>query len=109
MSRFKDALKTDIKATFLNTEEFAETHDLNGAVVPCVIDGNVLQEMNGAQLIGVFQNALTIYVSADDLFAVSMVIPVVGELLSVDRSLHVVRHVAEEGGMLVIIAEEVEQ
>lgn len=108
MSRFKDAVQNDIKATFLNLEEFGEWHTLNGLAVQCVIDKNLTQDLSGERvmsgIIGVFSNLLTIYVDGSDIVA-----PVEGEILSVDGSLHLVKSVSEEGGMLVITAEANEQ
>lgn len=108
MSRFKDAVQNDIKATFLNLDEFGEWHRLNGETVQCVIDRNLTQDLSGERamsgIIGVFSNLLTIYVDGSDITA-----PVEGEILHVDGSLHLVKSVSEEGGMLVIVAEANEQ
>lgn len=104
MSRFKDAVHNDIKAVFLNLEEYGEWHRLNGVSVQCVIDKNLTQGTDMGQIIGVFANILTVYVSGDDIQA-----PVEGEILSIDGSLHLVKSVSEEGGMLVIVAEANEQ
>ena len=107
MSRFKVAVQNDIKAVFLNLEEYGEWHTLNGAKIQCVIDKNVTQDLEGRgteSIIGVFTNLRTIYVDSSD-----MPTPVEGEILSVDGSLHLVKSVSEEDGMLVIIAEANEQ
>lgn len=107
MSRFKAAVQNDIKAVFLNLEEFGEWHTLNGVKVQCVIDRNLTQDYSdtrATQIIGVFVNILTIYVDSSDIPT-----PVEGEILSVDGSLHLVKSVSEEGGMLVIVAEANEQ
>lgn len=104
MSRFKDAVHNDIKAVFLNLEEFGEWHRLNGETVQCVIDKNLTQGTDKGDIIGVFANLQTVYVSADDIPA-----PVEGELFHIDGSLHLVKSVSEEGGMLVIVAEANEQ
>ncbi len=104
MSRFKAAVQNDIKAVFLNLEEFGERHTLNGVEVQCVIDKDLTQDFGDSKIIGVFTNLLTIYVDYADIIA-----PVEGEILSVDGSLHLVKSVSEEGGMLVIVAEANEQ
>ena len=107
MSRFKVAVQNDIKAVFLNLKEYGEWHTLNGAKIQCVIDKNVTQDLEGRgteSIIGVFTNLLTIYVDSSDIPT-----PVEGEILSVDGSLHLVKSVSEEGGMLVIVAEANEQ
>lgn len=104
MSRFKDAVRKDIKATFLNLEEYGEWHNLNGKIVQCLIDKNLTQGTDKGDIIGVFANLQAVYVSADDIPA-----PVEGELFHIDGSLHLVKSVSEEGGMLVIVAEANEQ
>ncbi len=104
MSRFRAAVQKDIKAVFLNLEEFGEWHTLNGVKVQCVIDKNLTQEFGDSRIVGVFVNILTIYVDSSDIQT-----PVEGEILSIDGSLHLVKSVSEEGGMLVIVAEANEQ
>ena len=104
MSRFKAAVQNDIKAVFLNLEEFGEWHTLNEVKVQCIIDRNLTQDYSDSHVLGVFVNILTIYVDSSD-----MPTPVEGEILSVDGSLHLVKSVSEEGGMLVIAAEANEQ
>lgn len=107
MSRFKAAVLNDNKTVFLNLKEFGEWHTLNDKRVQCAIDKNLTQDLEGrgtANIVGVFVNIFTIYVDSSD-----MPTPVEGELLSVDGSLHLVKSVSEEGGMLVIVAEANEQ
>lgn len=104
MSRFKAAVQNDIKAVFLNLEEFGEWHILNGVKIQCVIDKDLTQDFGDSKILGVFTNLLTICVDSSD-----MPTPVEGEILSVDGSLHLVKSVSEEGGMLVIVAEANEQ
>lgn len=107
MSAFKDAVATDVDAVFLNADEFADFHDIDGETVRCMIDKNIINETSDTQaypLEGVFVNTLTIYVRTGDILT-----PVEGQILSVDDSMHIVRSVSEEMGMLVIVAEANEQ
>lgn len=104
MSRFKAAVQKDIRAVFLNLKEYGEWHTLNGVKVQCLIDKSLTQELGNSRIVGVFVNIMTIYVDSSD-----MPTPVEGEILSVDGSLHLVKSVSEEGGMLVIVAEANEQ
>lgn len=105
MSAFKDAVAADIKGVFINSDEFAETHNLNGKSVLCVVDKNSIIEGRDGKIEGVFLNSLSIHVSKDDLDS----IPIEGEWLSIDGSFHIVRSVSEEMGVLVILAEANEQ
>lgn len=108
MSRFKDAVKDDVKKVFLNQDEFADEHVLNDQTVICVIDEDLttsIKDTVANPLYGVFVNMLKIYVSPDDLDNA----PVEGELLNVDGKTCIVRQVAVEQGILVITAEANEQ
>lgn len=107
MSAFKDAIAADVRNVFLNADEFSDYHDIDGERVLCQIDRNVIGEANGTMahpLEGVFVNTLTIYVGSDAIEK-----PVEGQILSVDGSMHGVRSVSDEMGMLVIVAEANEQ
>ena len=104
MSAFKDAVAKDIKSVFINIDEFADEHDLNGKKVRCVVDKDVIDGAKGTvanPLYGVFLNAITIYVDAKDIDRK----PVEGEILRLDKKPHIVRNVSDEGGVLVILVE----
>lgn len=103
MSAFKYVVANDVTSVFLNIDEFADVHEVQGMRVRCVIDQNVVREAD-ASLEGVFINALTIYLREGDIDT-----PVEGAILSVDGSMHLVRSVSCESGMLVIVAEANEQ
>lgn len=104
MSAFKDTIAKDIKAVFINVDEFADEHDLNGKKVRCLVDKDITaaaKDTVANPLMGVFVNAVTIYVDAKDIDEK----PVEGELLSLDKKRYIVRNVGVEDGMLVILAE----
>ena len=42
MSRFKDMVARDALTVFMNMEEFAEVHEINGRRLRCIIDTNAL-------------------------------------------------------------------
>ena len=104
MSAFKDTIAKDIKSVFINIDEFADEHDLNGKKVRCVVDKDITASAKDTianPLEGVFVSAITIYVDAKDIDRK----PVEGELLSLDKKRHIVCNVSVEDGMLVILAE----
>lgn len=107
MSAFKDTVRKDVKTTFINFDEFASWHNLNGKDVLCIIDKDITSEMEARNrdIEGVFLNTLTIYVEDVDLKPR----PVQGELLKVDRSFHLVKSVSDEDGVLAIVCVENEQ
>ena len=105
---FKDAVAADTHSVFLNMKEFADVHEIDGERIKCIIDKDLTKELSTTihnSIEGVFLNALTIYVASDAL----PYRPVEGEALSVDGSLHLVRNVSDEDGVLVIVAEANEQ
>lgn len=105
MSAFKDAVAADVISTFINLDEFADLHEIAGTVdVPCILDKIITQSNGSDALMGVFVNQLTIYVKVGDIET-----PVEGQILSVDGSMHLVRSVSLEDGILVVVAEANEQ
>ena len=98
MSRFRDAILSDVDSVFLNADEFAETHILNGERVTCVVSVDVDKEATPE---GVYLSTMTVYVRASALSRK----PVEGELWNIDDGLHFVRNVSDEMGMLVIVTE----
>lgn len=109
MSAFKDAIEKDVKSVFLNIEEFADVHTLNGKSVRCVLDTILTDEHGGGKgnisYEGVFLNTLTIYVASADIETR----PVKGELLYLDDKNYFVQKVSDESGVLVVIVEANEQ
>ena len=109
MITFKEALQKDRVNVFLNGAEFADTHEINGQTVLCNVQSVETAEYSTARtntIEGVYLNALTVYVSAEDLERK----PVENELISVDGKRLFVRSVTEElNGMLVILCEANDQ
>ncbi|MBE0470508.1 MAG: sugar transporter [Methyloprofundus sp.] len=102
MSRFKDAVAKDIKQVFINPLEFADQHDINGELVDCMIDSDILKERN-AQTYAEFAEGVNlaqkvIYVALADLPQS----PIRGELFFLDGKRFIVDDVAENDGMLEI-------
>lgn len=101
MSRFKDTVKKDIGAVFINPEEFGDKHILNDKEVVCIVDENETNEAKktvSSPIEGVFVNRLTIYVKTSDMDAK----PVVGEPLYLDDEMYLVNNVSDEMGVLAI-------
>ena len=44
MSAFKDMVAADMDSVFLNADEFAEEHDLNGTICTCIVESPTTQE-----------------------------------------------------------------
>ncbi len=111
LSKFRQALENDVVNVFLNEDEFAETHDLEtrarsfGSVV-CVIDTDITSPADGPSAHpwnGLSSTVATVYAKPGTLPDL-----MVGEDLSIDGELHVVRKISREMGMLIVTAEKIE-
>ena len=52
---FKERVKSDLEQVFMNAEEFAEPHRIEGRVVDVVIDDDTLKERKQGQVIGIVE------------------------------------------------------
>ncbi len=100
MSWFKDLVQSDVEDVFLNSEEFAQEHVINGDKVRCILDKIINEAHSEDSYVGVFVNQLKIYVRTGDILT-----PEEGDLIQVDGSNHIVQSVSEEMGVLVIVAD----
>lgn len=68
LSAFKQMIRDDNRAVFLNTEEFADEHTINGRTMRAIIDTNELEEREkaykGNHVEGIYKRTLLIYVLA---------------------------------------------
>lgn len=99
MSSFKDMVARDALTVFMNMEEFAEVHEINGRRLRCIIDTN---EADTAPSLyeGVYTLLTTVYVLSSEIRA-----PAVDEVFTIDNVMFVVKHVSDEDGLIVIKAE----
>ena len=101
---FKEQVATDLDV-FLNLDEFADTHNINGLQVKCLIDLDDLRKFR------VNQQAINypwVYGSYKTLFAKTVDLPnrpVVGQHLRVDGELYLVAQCSEADGMLEVSLE----
>lgn len=89
----------DVLTVFMNMEEFAEVHEINGRRLRCIIDTN---EADTAPSLyeGVYTLLTTVYVLSSEIRA-----PAVDEVFTIDNVMFVVKHVSDEDGLIVIKAE----
>ena len=106
MTSFRDMLQVDVVSVFLNEEEFAEIHEINGKKIKCVIDKDIRAALGNsgdvAEFLGVFRNALTVFINAKEMSP-----PKAGSRFAIDGSLHLVVESYVEDGMLKVVAQEV--
>ena len=89
----------DALTVFMNMEEFAEVHEINGRRLRGIIDTN---EADTAPSLyeGVYTLLTTVYVLSSEIRA-----PAVDEVFTIDNVMFVVKHVSDEDGLIVIKAE----
>lgn len=104
MSGFKDMVAADRDAVFLNLDEFADVHNLNGKECNCILqDESVAEEVLTADRFsqtysGLYGSRLLVNVKTEDLPE----IPVEGQTFYVDNKLYMVESSANDMGMLTI-------
>ena len=101
---FKDIIKADVHNVFLNLEEFADTHTVNGTDMAVLIDNNeqIEQEKrNNQNMDGIFTNQRLIYVAASDFGP----LPKQGSLLTLDKRTFRVADAIDEDGIYSITLE----
>ena len=103
MSAFKNAVKKDVESVFINHDEFAESHTIDGVRVVCIVDKDITAGRDGREVNfdGVFVNTLTIYVSTSHIENR----PVEGQYIDLDGETYRVMNVSDEDGILAIIVE----
>ena len=99
---FKDCIAADVSNVFLNTGEFAETHNVNGKKMAVQVDENELLERDkakaGGHTDGLYKSRRLIYVAQKD-FGPR---PAIGAMLTLDRRVYRVEDCTAEDGMLAI-------
>ena len=103
MSAFKDMVEADMDAVFLNLDEFAEEHNLNGADCVCILESptSMGQLQQGKDYEGydvVHRTVITIHVKKSDLGEM----PVEDQDFTLDGELFQVESCVEHKGMLTL-------
>ncbi len=99
---FKEILAQDVRNVFLNMDEFAEEHIVNGRPMAVQIDDNELLERDkagtGVHQDGLYKSRRLIYVASAD-FGER---PAIGNLLTLDKYEYQVVSCVDEAGVLII-------
>lgn len=101
---FKDIVKADVHNIFLNLEEFADTHIVNGNEMPVLIDNNEQIEREkriNQNTDGIYTNQRLLYVAASDFGP----LPKQGSLLTLDKRIFRVEDAIDEDGVYSITLE----
>lgn len=101
---FKEIIADDVHRTFLNIEEFSDTHTVNGKEMPVQVDTNeqIEREKRMSQNVdGVYMNQKLIYVAASDFGSM----PKQGSILNLDGKVYRVADAVDEYGVYSITIE----
>lgn len=104
MSAFKDIIANDVHQTFLNIDEFSDTHKVNGKEMPVQIDTNEQIEREkrmNQNADGVYTNQKLIYLAASDFGPM----PKQGAILNLDGKIYRVADAVDEYGIYSITIE----
>ena len=99
---FKEQLAHDNKVVFMNIDEFAEIHDINGRKMPCIIDNNEMvdrekryQYKRSLYGDGIYLKEILFYVNARDFGP----LPAIGRSMIFDGRAYTVSDAINEGGI----------
>jgi hypothetical protein len=99
MSKFKDYINNDLDI-FLNQNEFAEIHKVNGFDMPIIWDKDLLKERQAKifQETGLYQIDVLFHVKKENIGYK----PVVGEMMVIDNDTYRVSDIQEDQGIYTI-------
>lgn len=63
---FKEQVQRDLTAVFLNLDEFAEYHRVEGARIPVVVDNDQLNKLKKGQILGLVEADMLLMGSESD-------------------------------------------
>ena len=99
---FKEQIAKDNRTVFMNQDEFAETHLINGVEMPCTVDNNELidrekryQYKKSLYADGIYLKQLLIYVKAEDFGP----LPAIGRVVTFDKKSYIVADAINEDGI----------
>ena len=101
---FKEAMKRDVHAVFLNTSEFADTHTIDGVEMPAMVDDveHIEREKKmKSNMDGIHVRQVLLYVAAEDFGP----LPAYGRILKLDGKSYIVVDTTDEGGVYTITLE----
>ena len=108
MMSFKELVERDNRTVFMNLDEFADIHVINGKEMPCIIDNNEMidrekryQYKRSLYADGVYLKEVLLYVKAEDFGS----LPAVGRSLTLDKKSYIISDAIDEGGIYSISLE----
>lgn len=100
MSKFKDYLDSDLDV-FLDQDEFAELHDIDGQQIPAMLDEDILKLKTRGRAFagdGIYDDEKVLFIKLSDIGYQ----PVIGQHLHLDGELCQISECRNNNGMLEI-------
>lgn len=97
MATLKDYIKDFDLDTFINMDEFADNHVINGKPIKCLVDTDLFDERStqaGDRSGGVFKDTISVFIKMSDIAK-----PLIDEMMTVDEDDYRVVEVKENMGM----------
>ena len=105
---FKEQIALDNIKVFMNFDEFADIHIVNGAEMLCIVDNNEMidrekryQYKRSLYADGVYIKTLLIYVRAEDFGP----LPAVGRVITFDKKSYIISDAINEDGIYSLLLE----
>lgn len=102
MISFKELIAKDNETVFMNQDEFAELHNINGKDMLCTIDNNELidrekryQYKKSLYADGIYLKQLLIFVRAEDFGP----LPAIGRSVTFDKKSYIIADAINEDGI----------
>lgn len=103
MNKFKDFLKTDLKNVFINVDEFADFHLIDGERKKCIVDDDIFEERPSNQISnlegGVYISRKSVFINMNDLKNK----PEIQEIMELDGVNYLIENVKETEGLYEIV------
>lgn len=101
----KELISEDVRKVFLNFNDFAEIHKINGANILCVIDkdNTHMRSSGGRRTEGVREDSFFVYIDSREFVKK----PSPHERIDIDGKSYFIRDIADENGIFVIQCGEV--
>ena len=81
----KDEMLNDLDNVFLNLDDFAETHLVEGKEIQCILDDEALKTRQGSAEIGIDESTLLLFAKIEDLPKKKQ-----GGLLNIDHKIYMI-------------------
>lgn len=99
---FKEQIAADLDSVFLNLDEFAEIHRVEGSKIPVVVDNDQLNKLKKGQILGLVEADMLLMGKAAD-FPADLE---PGRLLNVDGRELIIKNSGEDMGLVEVALQQ---